>query len=562
MSRIVGYAGFVPGKQHVFGEKFGASAAESLRERADANTANSYLQKHEQRTSSKLDLTNVPSSNHLPGYAGHIPGLDAGNAKTFGTSTTSALQKSAEQIKGFAGESREMLKSMVPREMGLPSKRDWVRNNSAPAMEPRVPGYKGYLPGRQHIYGRTYGMASSALGAEHMRNSEDKNAFLGFGDSRPSGKDVITMKTQTNHVPGYAGHIPGLDAGSGSSFGPATLPDLITSASKISGGLDGPMAKIAVSSIPRDKAAARPAVIDPPARGAAPGSPQYKVESCVPGYTGFHPGQQHLYAETYGRATGALRQAHAQNQEDKNQFLGFHEDRVSNKAPITMADHASHVPGYGGHCPTTRDAIGKRFGVSTSGPLVEQSKDSTWFMGTLAGSVNKKDLPTEMGAKHDTGGAFSVPNLKHQLPGYTGFVPHSKDTFAKTYGQTTRLLDHANSSVTLATNVPKQFPKWALAGNNDGLNHLPGYAGHVPGYRDREVGNTFGLTTRSSIFTETDKKEKCNSNFVPASMYHSGLRMSEQKKKLVKSAVSTGTSQWNNELTTTGQFFSRGMYMA
>ena len=46
-------------------------------------------------------------------------------------------------------------------------------------MEPRVPGYKGYLPGRQHIYGRTYGMASSALGAEHMRNSEDKNAFLG-----------------------------------------------------------------------------------------------------------------------------------------------------------------------------------------------------------------------------------------------------------------------------------------------------------------------------------------------------------------------------------------------
>ena len=45
MSRIVGYAGFVPGKQHVFGEKFGASAAESLRERADANTANSYLQR-------------------------------------------------------------------------------------------------------------------------------------------------------------------------------------------------------------------------------------------------------------------------------------------------------------------------------------------------------------------------------------------------------------------------------------------------------------------------------------------------------------------------------------
>ena len=115
MSRIVGYAGFVPGKQHVFGEKFGASAAESLRERADANTANSYLQKHEQRTSSKLDLTNVPSSNHLPGYAGHIPGLDAGNAKTFGTSTTSALQKSAEQIKGACPRHPP---SLVPGSLG------------------------------------------------------------------------------------------------------------------------------------------------------------------------------------------------------------------------------------------------------------------------------------------------------------------------------------------------------------------------------------------------------------------------------------------------------------
>ena len=68
-------------------------------------------------------------------------------------------------------------------------------------------------------------------------------------------------------------------------------------------------------------------------------------------------------------------------------------------------------------------------------------------------------------------------------------------------------------------------------------------------------------STRQEIFNEEDQTYKLASAHVPASMYHSGLRMSEQKKKVVKSAVQLGTDQWNHELTTTGNVFSRGLHM-
>ena len=51
-------------------------------------------------------------------------------------------------------------------------------------MEPKVPGYKGFVPGRQHVYARTFGMTTSELGSAHQTNKQDKNAFITFTDPR------------------------------------------------------------------------------------------------------------------------------------------------------------------------------------------------------------------------------------------------------------------------------------------------------------------------------------------------------------------------------------------
>ena len=41
--------------------------------------------------------------------------------------------------------------------------------------------------------------------------------------------------------------------------------------------------------------------------------------------------------------------------------------------------------------------------------------------------------------------------------GYTGFIKHSKDTFAKTYGETTRQLREAPSELTFETDIGRPF---------------------------------------------------------------------------------------------------------
>lgn len=270
--------------------------------------------------------------------------------------------------------------------------------------------------------------------------------------------------------------------------------------------------------------------------------------------------------------TGALRTAHQTSPGDKNMFLNYEEDRGGHKDDITMKPSSrnavtdtssrSHVPGYAGHCPAQREAIGKRFGVATADSLYYKSKGEVWYGGANSPSVAKSMLPQQMGRPRETSVNVADADLStNRLPGYTGFIKHAKDTFAKTYGETTRQLREAPPKMDFTTDIGRPFGDWVLAGNNKGTNHLPGYAGHVPGYRDRPVGSTFGDSTRASIFNDEDKTYKLNSAHVPASMYHSGLRMSDAKKKVVKSAIQLGTNQWNHELTTTGAVFSRGLHM-
>jgi len=588
--RIVGYCGFIPGQQHLHGETYGRSASSPLRERAAANSHGEYLFKGDVRPASKNEVTLIgPGSpqakaqyisqggspvrptRHLPGYAGHIPGLDAGLSKTFGAGTTGPLQSEAEGVSAYAGPKGHLAKTMLPRELGPPHGQSFSRAEPVkPAAEPKVPGYKGFVPGRQHVYANTFGTTTSKIFAAHETNKADKNMFLSHIDSRPSAKADITTAVDTNHIPGYAGHIPGVDAGRGNTFGDSTTGQMINLAASITtGALESPTS-IAISSIPRDKGAPRPQSKGPPPKAPLPGTDLFATEKRVPGYTGFQAGSQHVFGDTFGHMTGTLRTEHQMSPDHKNKFLNYAEDRGGRKSLISMEGSSrntitdqntkSHLPGYAGHCPAQREAIGARFGVSTSEPLYDKASGDRWYVGEAHG-IPKKSVPRPRGLPRDNGGSVHVDVDKTRLPGYTGFIQHSKDTFAKTYGATTRQLNHPPPQMSMTTDIGRPYGDWALAGNNPDSNHLPGYAGHVPGYRDRPVGSTFGDSTRPGIFNAEDTVYKLNSQRIPASMYHSGLRMSEAKKKVVRSAVQLGTNQWNHELTTTGQVFSRGLQM-
>ena len=571
--RIPGYAGFQPGQQHDHGETYGQGTTQTLRERSYENSGPRFLDKQDFRPSAKDDITNTSHVRHMPGYAGHIPALDAGTSQTFGNSTQAKLQDLASTIKPYDGTAQNMYLKNIPHQRGLPFARSKTtpQKLGAPA---KVPGYTGAIAGRQHVYARTYGHTTSELGGAHAINQQDKNQFISYSDNRPSAKDMITISPRRNHLPGYGGHIPGLDAGSASTFGNATRADLQTVAAAISPS--GPKASLKpaemmpIARIPRERGQGQPAQIGSPPKAAMQGTQEFRTEGRLPGYTGFQAGSQHMFADTYGRSTAALRKEHIDHPSDKNRFVTFGESRSSARDqistepsivnPVTNTNSRAHVPGYAGHTPTTRDAIGQRFGLATAPSLYQKSKKNVWYDGNITGRVAKSQLPREMGLPRETSKSAPPDTTITQLPGYTGFVQHSKDTFAKTYGQTTRQLNGTQPLNMLTADIGKPFGEWVLAGNNAGTNHLPGYAGHVAGNRDRVVGQTFGNSTKPGIFNKADKAQKLQTDLLPASAYHSGLRMSAQKK-LAKSGIKIGAEHWNEEHTTTGQVFQRGLFM-
>jgi hypothetical protein len=271
------------------------------------------LDKSDFRPSAKDMITNTPGPKHMPGYAGHIPGLDAGTSKTFGNSTSGRLQDMASTIKSYSGDATQMSRTDMPRERGLPFQRSpRTVATPQPSADPKVPGYTGTIPGRQHVYAQTYGGLTAKLAAAHATSPKDKNAFISYSDARPSTKDTISMSPRKGHVPGYAGHIPGLDAGSASTFGSATKADLQKQAANISptGARKQHMAKIAMNDIPRERGHGSPAKMGLAPRAAPPGTEAFRKEARLPGYTGYQAGSQHLFADTYGRSTATLRAAH------------------------------------------------------------------------------------------------------------------------------------------------------------------------------------------------------------------------------------------------------------
>jgi hypothetical protein len=152
----------------VFGKGQGAaSGAGSLKNIAAANSDHAFLHFGENRCIAKSNLT-LPEGKttalwaqggHIPGYDGYIPGHDEDFDKTFGASTVAAKLKQSKQQSAFAGGDGKDVQSIPQSEihssrggatgdLGGRAKLPAPSPPAAPA--PAVPGYRGYIFGRQY----------------------------------------------------------------------------------------------------------------------------------------------------------------------------------------------------------------------------------------------------------------------------------------------------------------------------------------------------------------------------------------------------------------------------
>jgi hypothetical protein len=147
----------------VFGKGQGAAAgAGSLKNIAAANSDQQFLHFGENRCIAKSNLT-LPEGNptalwaqggHIPGYDGYIPGHDEEFDKPFGTSTVAAKLQQSKQQATYAGSVGSIPQSEIhssrggaTSDLGGRAKLPVPSPPAAPA--PAVPGYRGYVSGRQ-----------------------------------------------------------------------------------------------------------------------------------------------------------------------------------------------------------------------------------------------------------------------------------------------------------------------------------------------------------------------------------------------------------------------------
>lgn len=159
-------ASFAP--RSVFGKGQGAaSSSGSLQNFAAANSNQKFLHFGENRCIAKSNLT-VPEGKttslwaqggHIPGYDGYIPGHDEEFDKTFGASTVAAKLEQSKQQSALAttqdGKFQRIPQSEIHSsrggatgDLGGRAKLPVPSPPAAPA--PAVPGYRGYLSGRQY----------------------------------------------------------------------------------------------------------------------------------------------------------------------------------------------------------------------------------------------------------------------------------------------------------------------------------------------------------------------------------------------------------------------------
>ena len=57
----------------------------------------------------------------------------------------------------------------------------------------RIPGYRGFIPGSQHVFGKGQGAASGAGTLQTIAKANEGQQFLHFGENRCIGRSDITV---------------------------------------------------------------------------------------------------------------------------------------------------------------------------------------------------------------------------------------------------------------------------------------------------------------------------------------------------------------------------------
>jgi len=368
--RIPGYQGYIPGmKNHLFGKRYSEATRKAedcaavLRNAGNPSSLQTLVDDRPQGRNflyAQVAQQGPPQDPVLaPAHVGkRMPLLDDSLGEIDFRKMKTVIGNKPHEMKTIKSASLPALpyrakKFFTGREVP----------DAPPLTEGNLPGYTGHQHGAQHVYAKSYGSTTKALnedvlGGGSVELSPTKNVtmershkFLHYGEGRPVG-DCLTEK---HRIPGYQGYIPSKDNHIyGKTYGEAT--NLAPLAEGIMGqGGNASAIKDLVDMRPQGPVDlyAQSFDINPPtekkplpvhvSKGVVrtvfvEQGKDYKyrekisedikvvkkAEHRVVGYTGHVHGQQHVYSQSFGKMTRALKDSKAST---TDQLLYFADER-------------------------------------------------------------------------------------------------------------------------------------------------------------------------------------------------------------------------------------------
>ncbi|KAF6124217.1 family with sequence similarity 166 member B [Phyllostomus discolor] len=221
-----------------------------------------------------------------------------------------------------------------------------------------------------------------------------------------------------HYIPGYTGHCPLLRFSMGQTYGHMT-GQLLRGAP----GLAWPPARRVL--LPPIQPPRSPEV----PRGSPPVRRGHKRLSCsmIPGYTGFVPQAQFIFAKNCSQVWAEALNDFTQRPGERGKQELSKEVKGEDASPYSMDDRDPHkffMSGFTGYVPRARFLFGSSFPVLTNQALQE------------FGQIYSRGKP-QMGLKHLPPLSRTYPPNLGLLPNYGGYVPGYKFQFGRTYGHLT-----------------------------------------------------------------------------------------------------------------------------
>eukprot|EP00239_Pterosperma_sp_CCMP1384_P007777 CAMPEP_0197847448 /NCGR_PEP_ID=MMETSP1438-20131217/6245_1 /TAXON_ID=1461541 /ORGANISM="Pterosperma sp., Strain CCMP1384" /LENGTH=378 /DNA_ID=CAMNT_0043459377 /DNA_START=104 /DNA_END=1240 /DNA_ORIENTATION=+ len=219
-----------------------------------------------------------------------------------------------------------------------------------------VPGYTGHQHAAQHVFSKSYGSTTRELAGDNAETTDKSKNFLLYGEERPVGDKF----TSAHRIPGYQGYIPGKDNhiygktyGASTELAPMT-EDLLRSGANVNSAVElvdhrpqGRVELYAQSFNINPNEPPKPLEVH---MGKGMVNVQYtekgvdykirekvaddirevkEAKHRVVGYTGHVHGDQHVYAASYGKMTRSLQKQ--SNPVTSDELLYWQDDRPHQK---------------------------------------------------------------------------------------------------------------------------------------------------------------------------------------------------------------------------------------